>query len=194
MSESNPNALPPESTPTPTTEGETDTGVTRRRFLTAVNFVVGGVGALVLGVPLTGFVMAPLLEPEERAWRDVGDVNTFPIGSTTKVIFEDPSPLPWSGITARMAAWLRRESETEFIAFTVNCAHLGCPVRWLEEANLFMCPCHGGAYYRNGEVAAGPPPAPLPRFATRVQNGRVEIQSSGVPIMTASRRNGRRLV
>lgn len=194
MSESNPNALPPESTPTPTTEGEADTGVTRRRFLTAVNFVVGGVGALVLGVPLTGFVMAPLLEPEERAWRDVGGVEQFPIGSTTKVIFEDPSPLPWSGITARMAAWLRRESETEFIAFTVNCAHLGCPVRWLEEANLFMCPCHGGAYYRNGEVAAGPPPAPLPRFETRVQNGRVEIQSSGVPIMTASRRNGRRLV
>lgn len=197
MSESKPNeSQSAEETPT-TTDGRSDeahgSAVSRRGFLTAVNFAVGGLGALVLGAPLTGFVMAPLIEPEERVWRDVGDANTFPVGSTTKVIFEDASPLPWSGITARTAAWLRRESETDFIAFSVNCAHLGCPVRWLEDANLFMCPCHGGVYYRNGDVAAGPPPAPLARYTTQVVNGRVQIQTSGVPIMTGQRRNGRRL-
>jgi menaquinol-cytochrome c reductase iron-sulfur subunit len=25
------------------------------------------------------------------------------------------------------------------VAFSINCTHLGCPVRWLPDANLFMC-------------------------------------------------------
>ena len=39
-----------------------------------------------------------------------------------------------------------------------------------------MCPCHGGVYFKNGDVAAGPPPVPLQQFAARVANGRVQVQ------------------
>ena len=85
---------------------------------------------------------------------------------------------------ARTAAWLRRESDDRFIAFSVNCTHLGCPVRWLPDANLFMCPCHGGVYYGDGTVAAGPPPHPLPRYPVRVREGQVEILTSPLPITT----------
>ena len=70
----------------------------------------------------------------------------------------------------------------EFIAFAVNCSHLVCPVRWMADANLFMCPCHGGVYYQNGAVAAGPPPSPLPRYPVRVKNGYVQIQTAPIPI------------
>jgi menaquinol-cytochrome c reductase iron-sulfur subunit len=38
-----------------------------------------------------------------------------------------------------------------------------------------MCPCHGGVYYKDGSVAAGPPPRPLERYPVRVQDGQVEI-------------------
>jgi menaquinol-cytochrome c reductase iron-sulfur subunit len=96
----------------------------------------------------------------------------------------DPSPLPWAGITAKNAVWLRRESDTSFIAFAANCTHLGCPVRWMEGAELFMCPCHGGVYYKDGNVAAGPPPRPLFRYDVRVENGEVQIDSVVVPIST----------
>jgi menaquinol-cytochrome c reductase iron-sulfur subunit len=68
------------------------------------------------------------------------------------------------------------------MAFTVNCAHLGCPVRWLPDARLFMCPCHGGVYYEDGRVAAGPPPHPLERYPVRVNDGQVEIQTEPIPI------------
>jgi menaquinol-cytochrome c reductase iron-sulfur subunit len=104
------------------------------------------------------------------------------VGSTVKVDFPDPSPLPWSGVTARTAAWLRRKSDTDFVAFSINCTHLGCPVRWLPDADLFMCPCHGGVFYNNGGVASGPPPKPLVRYPVRVQNGMVEILTSPLPI------------
>jgi menaquinol-cytochrome c reductase iron-sulfur subunit len=45
-----------------------------------------------------------------------------------------------------------------------------------------MCPCHGGVYYKDGTVAAGPPPLPLPRYPVRVVNGDVQIQTSPIPI------------
>ena len=77
---------------------------------------------------------------------------------------------------------LRRVDADTFIAFTINCTHLGCPVRWLAEADLFMCPCHGGVYYNDGTVAAGPPPAPLPRYQVRVLNGDVQILTAPIPI------------
>jgi len=117
-------------------------------------------------------------------WRRVGNVESFEIGSTVEVTFEDASPLPWSGQTAQTAAWLRRESQEVFTAFSVNCTHLGCPVRWLPDANLFLCPCHGGAYYQDGRVAAGPPPRSLVRYEVRVRQGQVEVLTSPVPIST----------
>jgi len=89
-----------------------------------------------------------------------------------------------AGVTAKAGAWLRREAAEKFTAFSVHCTHLGCPVRWIPGANLFMCPCHGGVYYRDGTVAAGPPPRPLFRYDVRLVRGRVQIRASAVPITT----------
>ena len=61
------------------------------------------------------------------------------------------------GETGKVACWVRRISASQFQVFAINCAHLGCPVRWFSESKLFMCPCHGGAYYEDGDRASGPP-------------------------------------
>ena len=45
-----------------------------------------------------------------------------------------------------------------------------------------MCPCHGGVYYKDGTVAAGPPPRPLTKYPVRVNGGRVEILTTPTPI------------
>jgi menaquinol-cytochrome c reductase iron-sulfur subunit len=156
--------------------------ITRRHFLERLSLITGGVGALILAVPIAGFILAPFFARKHEIWRSVGKVESFKIGETTAVQYEDASPLPWAGVTARSAAWLRRVNADTFIAFSINCTHLGCPVRWLAEANLFMCPCHGGVYYQDGAVAAGPPPSPLPRYPVRVKNGYVQIQTAPIPI------------
>ena len=131
-----------------------------------------------------GFVIAPLFRKVSDAWIPVGEIGNFEVGKTVEVPFPDPSPLPWAGVTANNAAWLRRESEDQFIAFSVNCTHMGCPIRWIPDAELFMCPCHGGVYYRDGTVAAGPPPKPLVRYEVRVANNQVEIKFAKTPITT----------
>jgi menaquinol-cytochrome c reductase iron-sulfur subunit len=49
--------------------------------------------------------------------------------------------------------------------------HLGCPVRYVEAAERFICPCHGGVYNFRGQVAGGPPVRPLDRFYTIAHDG-----------------------
>jgi menaquinol-cytochrome c reductase iron-sulfur subunit len=159
--------------------------MTRRRFFEKISYALGGLCAAVLGIPLVGFVVAPLFRKAPDEWLSLGMVSDYEIGKTVNVTISDPSSLPWAGISAKSAAWLRRVSENEFIAFSVHCTHMGCPVRWLSDAGLFMCPCHGGIYYGDGTVAAGPPPKPLIRLQVRVANGTVELKSAPIPIMTS---------
>ena len=153
----------------------------RREFFARVSFALGGVAVALVAMPTLGFLLAPLFERGSRDWRAVGGVGDFPVGTTREVTFEDATPLPWAGVSAKTGAWLRRDTEDRFVAFAINCQHLGCPVRWLPSATLFLCPCHGGVYYQNGDVAAGPPPAPLHRYPVRVRHGQVEIQTSQLP-------------
>jgi menaquinol-cytochrome c reductase iron-sulfur subunit len=158
--------------------------LSRRRFLEKLSIALGGLCAAIVGVPIIGFVIAPLFRKPPQQWTSLGKVDNYEIGKTVSVTVLDTSPLPWAGITAKNAVWLRRVNETTFIAFSASCTHLGCPVRWMEGAQLFLCPCHGGVYYQDGNVAAGPPPAPLFRYAVRVDNGEVKINSVIVPIST----------
>jgi menaquinol-cytochrome c reductase iron-sulfur subunit len=168
--------------PAPPPRVESPAEVNRRKFLERLSIGLGALCAAILGLPAVGFLLAPFFRKTPEVWRTVGKDGDFEIGKTVNVAFLDASPLPWAGVTAKSAAWLRRVSATEFIAFAVNCSHLGCPVRWLQDAELFMCPCHGGVYYGDGSVAAGPPPKPLSRYRVRVVQGEVQILSAPIPI------------
>jgi Rieske Fe-S protein len=65
----------------------------------------------------------------------------------------------------------------------VNCAHLGCPVTWFPASGLFMCPCHGGVYYADGERASGPPPRGLYHCPWQVTEGRLEVRAPHYPTL-----------
>jgi menaquinol-cytochrome c reductase iron-sulfur subunit len=85
------------------------------------------------------------------------------------------------GEPGKTTAYVRRgspdlgESPDEYIAMSTRCAHAGCPVRFVDAAGNFICPCHGGVYDFEGKVIGGPPVRPLDRFQTRVRRGQVEI-------------------
>jgi menaquinol-cytochrome c reductase iron-sulfur subunit len=145
-------------------------------LLSRVSLGLSGLAAAVVGVPILAYLLSPLLRPAPNQWRDLGLVQNFNIGSTVEVSFNEPSPLPWAGQTAQTAVWLRRTGENSFTAFGLNCTHLGCPVNWRPDAELFLCPCHGGVYYADGSVAGGPPPRPLLQYSVRIiENDRVQV-------------------
>jgi len=160
------------------------TNIDRRKFLIRLSLLAGAIPATIVSVPILSALLGPLLEKQKQTWRKVASVSEIAVGETKLITYINADPLPWAGVTAKSAAWLRRESENKFIAFSAHCSHLGCPVRWEDKAQLFMCPCHGGAYYKDGRVAAGPPPKPLTRIEVRINKADVEIKTAPVPITT----------
>src|SRR5579863_2083391 len=89
----------------------------RRRFLSRISLALSAIAAIIVGVPVVGFILGPLIAPEADVWRTVGAVDSFERGQTVKVSFLDPSPMVWAGVTAMTAAWLRRLESGEFVAF-----------------------------------------------------------------------------
>jgi menaquinol-cytochrome c reductase iron-sulfur subunit len=158
-----------------------DERMSRRDFLNRAILGLSGLAAAIVGVPIVAYLFSPLIHPKHE-WQPVGPIEQFEVGATTQVTIQDPSPLPWAGQTALTAAWLRRNSQNDFTCFAVNCTHLGCPVNWLQDAQLFLCPCHGGVYYADGTVAGGPPPKPLWHLQTRLNNGQVEVRTRGLQV------------
>jgi menaquinol-cytochrome c reductase iron-sulfur subunit len=150
--------------------------VSREEFLKLLSLSLSGVIGLIALVPGVAFILNYLFVPKSPKWVNIGQMKNFKEGETVQVGFHDPYILPWDGVSGHRSAWLRRETQDDFTAFAVNCTHLGCPVRWEANAELFMCPCHGGVYYNDGAVAAGPPPRPLHQYPVRLVKGDVHIQ------------------
>ena len=80
----------------------------------------------------------------------------------------------------KRSGW-ERQIGRQFQIFAINCAHLGCPVRWFPQSNLFMCPCHGGAYYADGARASGPPERGLFEYRYKVEGDTLFIEAGAMP-------------
>ncbi len=157
---------------------------TRRRFLSRLTIGLTALMGALVGVPIVGYLLAPLFRPPPSQFVSVGEVRDFPLGETTLVHFRDPSPLPWAGQLAETALWVRRravDGSEAFQVFSVHCTHLGCPVNWRADARLFLCPCHGGVFYEDGRVAGGPPERPLFERVWRVAADRLEVKPEALP-------------
>ena len=137
-----------------------DNTISRRGLFMKMGILFNGLVATALAVPIVGFVLSSVTRGRANAylsWVPLGSVSDFPEGETRLATFRNPYVTPTDGKTVDTACWVRRVAGEEFQVFAVNCAHLGCPVRWFPQSGLFMCPCHGGAYYRDGSRASGPP-------------------------------------
>jgi menaquinol-cytochrome c reductase iron-sulfur subunit len=156
----------------------------RREFFVKLGIVFNGLVAAALAVPIVGFLLSSITRGRGNgylAWVSLGPVGQFPEGETRLATFRNPYVTPTDGKTADTACWVRRIAGEQFQVFAINCAHLGCPVRWFPQSGLFMCPCHGGVYYRDGARASGPPERGLFEYPYKVENGLITIQAGELP-------------
>ncbi|CAN5520310.1 hypothetical protein BH20ACT15_BH20ACT15_10060 [soil metagenome] len=144
----------------------------RRTAFAVAGQALGGVAGLAIALPAIGFAMAPLFEEEGNDWEAVGPIANFNADTYKPVTL---TVVPDIGEAGKTTAYVRKssggdegEGEDGYIAISTRCAHLGCPVRFVQSANNFICPCHGGVYDFDGKVIGGPPVRPLDRFQTRV--------------------------
>ena len=162
--------------------------VTRRNVLMNIGIAINAVVGLAIAAPVIGYVLGPALRKKNfyKSWVTLGGIDRYPNGQTRLATFVTPYQSPTDGITDNTACWVRRLSENQFQVFAINCAHLGCPVRWFPQSGLFMCPCHGGVYYQDGSKAAGPPERGLFEYSWKVTNGQLQIQAGQLPTLSTS--------
>ena len=163
----------------------TDERELSRRALLKAAVIVNGAIAAVLAVPVIGYLASPLFKSKgDLKWVSLGPAHHFPEGQTRLATFKNPRHSPWDGATDKTACYVRNLGGGKFQVFAVNCAHLGCPVRWFPQSGLFMCPCHGGVYYADGSRAAGPPPRGLFEYPWHVRNGKLMIHAGQLPTLS----------
>jgi Rieske Fe-S protein len=155
----------------------------RRNFLIKLGIGLNAIAAALLALPIVGYLVGPLRTRKEQAWIPLGPLSDFPVGQTRLAKYVNPFTVPWDGETANVPCWVRRLDESTFQVFAINCTHLGCPVRWFSESGLFMCPCHGGVYYADGERASGPPPRGLYRYEHKVEGDQLLIFGGRLPTL-----------
>lgn len=158
-----------------------------RRTLMKLGLLLNGVVAIAIATPVVGYLLSPIKRKGAyKSWISLGPLEIFPVGQTRLVDFVNPatSTLPWDGQTAKAACWVRRVEAEKFQVFAINCAHLGCPVRWFPQSGLFMCPCHGGVYYQDGSRASGPPERGLFEYSYKVEGGQLRIDAGQMPTLS----------
>jgi len=162
------------------------TELSRRSLLMKLGIVLNGVVAALVAIPIFGYLLSPLRRNNaggSDAWISLGPVTEFPVGQTRLATYHNPFRRPWDGQTADIPCWVRRIGDEQFQVFAVNCAHLGCPVRWFSQSGLFMCPCHGGVYYADGSRASGPPERGLFEYRHKVEGDQLMIKAGQLPTL-----------
>ncbi|HVC47972.1 MAG TPA: Rieske 2Fe-2S domain-containing protein [Terracidiphilus sp.] len=158
----------------------------RRAFLFKLSLVLNGAVGAVLAVPILGYIFGPALKKGSsyRSWVSLGPIDHFPEGQTRLADFRNPYTTASDGETGNVACWVRHVQGKQFQVFAINCAHLGCPVRWFAQSQLFLCPCHGGAYYADGSRASGPPERGLFQYPYTLAGDHLLIQAGTMPTLS----------
>jgi menaquinol-cytochrome c reductase iron-sulfur subunit len=156
--------------------------LSRRTLLAKIGMLFNGALGAILAVPILRYILSPVMRGAgQESWLHLGELGQFPAGETRLATFRNPVVNASDGETANIPCWVRRIAGDQFQVFAINCTHLGCPVRWFPQSGLFMCPCHGGAYYSDGSRASGPPERGLFEYAYKVEQGKLMIQVGDMP-------------
>ena len=155
-------------------EGET---VSRRRFMTGTAHGAGAIAAAAFTLPALAFAIGPVFDREPTTWQPIG-----PLADFTELVYKPVTMTIATGVgeAGVSLVYVRRHDNAidgpvkdrydHIVAISSRCAHVGCPVRYVQAAESFVCPCHGGVYNFLGQRTGGPPPRPLDRFYTLIRD------------------------
>ncbi len=159
-----------------------EAGGSRRGFFSRLSGWLMGLG-LLSGYGAFGAYAARFLypaRPEPRAWLYVGRLEE--LGQSETLSYTSPA-----GDPVLITRQGDSGAESDFIALSSTCPHLGCKVHWEAANERFFCPCHNGTFDTAGMATGGPPAAAgqhLPRYELKVENDLlfINVPLRGVPI------------
>ncbi len=162
------------SGPPPTSPGSTELG--RRQFLSTVTFGIGGLITALFTLPALVYLLGPALRRQQKeVWVPLGSTSKVELGKPTLFKTTVEQQTGWIVNEQEVGVYVLTENGRDYIAMSNICTHLGCRVRWIDDQGEFFCPCHNGVFTKEGVVVSGPPPRPLDRYPTKVENGQIYI-------------------
>jgi menaquinol-cytochrome c reductase iron-sulfur subunit len=159
-----------------------------------------GIGALIGGlvtVPALGFMVAPAFVGQEYDPIELGPLDNFPENQFFIAKFFSKKG---EGQVGKRTVFVRNNGTVNgapsFTLISNRCVHLGCPTqpqgppgkpREIQtssgpieitptQVSGFSCPCHGGAYDKEGNRTAGPPVRSLDRYEYSIREGNLWLE------------------
>jgi menaquinol-cytochrome c reductase iron-sulfur subunit len=157
---------------------KSDYKMDRRQFVGGLAAVVGGVVTAAIGLPLVGYIVSPALKKsEDLEWIQVGSVSELEPGVPTLLTYSQIKQVGWKRKKINYGVYAIRSGDEQVTVLSDICTHLNCKVHWDAERNLFVCPCHDGLFSEDGAVVSGPPPRPLDRLESKVEDDQLMIKA-----------------
>lgn len=150
--------------------------ISRREFVAIVTAALGSIMGAVVGLPAIGYLLSPALKiHKSEAWIPLGKLEDYPINTPIPFTFTRTKINGWEKTVNSYGVYVLRTSDTAVSVFSNICTHLSCRVTWKEELNEYICPCHDGHFDIGGNVVYGPPPRPLERYETKIEDGNLYL-------------------
>jgi len=148
----------------------------RRNFMKVAIAGIGGLIGAALGLPAIPYIMGPALQKESDDWIQLGSISKVELNIPTLFKKTIETQTGWINTEEEISAYVLTSNGQDYVVMSNVCTHLSCRVRWIPEKDSFFCPCHNGVFAKDGTVVAGPPPRPLDRFESKVEDGVIFIK------------------
>jgi Rieske Fe-S protein len=153
--------------------------VDRRSFMKTAIAGIGGFVGVALGIPAIAYVISPAKKSDvSQDWIRLGSISKVEVGTPTLFKTTVEQKTGWIVNEQEISVYILTQDGRNYIALSNICTHLGCRVRWIDEKDLYFCPCHNAEFDKEGLVVAGPPPRPLDRYEVKVENNQIFIKWS----------------
>lgn len=138
--------------------------ISRRGFFNRVWAWLG----IIAGIEITGVSLAFIFSGGKRSEKkDLSQVKT--IGRIDDISPDSVYPFRSGQL------YLVRMKDGGFLALSIKCTHLGCSIRWNEEQEKFICPCHSSEFDIKGNVLNPPAPTALDSYPVIIEQGIVKV-------------------
>lgn len=150
-------------------------GTSRRTFFARATEVLGALLAGGLGIPALIYMIRAPKTVMPGGFVDAVDLTQLKPRVPEEIAFQRIRKNGWKLITEKSTAWVVKLSDSEVVAYSPGCTHLGCAYHWEANKNEFVCPCHTTSFSIEGKVLGGPAPRPLDQYAVKKQGDRLLI-------------------
>jgi Rieske Fe-S protein len=150
--------------------------VSRRDFVKVVTGFLGAIIGGTIAIPAVGYILGPALQGQSSKEREIeaGPLENYPEGVPMLFNFNITKVNGWERTVNSYGVYVLR-SGSNVTVFSNVCTHLSCRVKWHEDSQEYLCPCHDAAFSKDGGIIKGPQPRPLDTLQAEVREGGVFI-------------------